>query len=295
MKRIMVCLLAFLSLACLSCSGKSTQNGNGSKKIIVAVGIVPEAAFVEKVAGDLVQTVTMVPPGNNPENYQPTATVMRQLSDAALYFTLRLPAENVSILPKLNDFNPNIRVVDLQATVAAKYKLLPSSETHTGEGGVDHHIWLSPKRAIVMVQKIADELSAYDPVNKATYAANTANYIDQLESLDQEITSSLKSLKNRSFIVYHPAYSYFADDYDLKMVSIEMEGKQASAKDLQQVIDFAKSNGITIVLYQQEFDSHQAETLAKEIGGTALAVTPLSEDYIGGLRNIVNVLTHAKQ
>ncbi len=294
MKRIMVGILAFLLLACLSCSGRPTQNSNGSKKTVVAVGIVPEAEFVEKVAGNLVQVVTMVPPGNNPENYQPTATVMRQLSDAALYFTLRLPSENVSILPKLHDFNPNIRVVDLQATVAARYKLLPSSETHEGEGGIDHHIWLSPKRAIVMVQKIADELSAYDPANKATYAANASNYIAQLQSLDEEITTSFKTLKNRSFIVYHPAYSYFADDYGLKMVSIEMEGKQASAKDMQQVIDFARSNGITTVLYQQEYDDNQAVTLAKEIGGTALAVAPLAKDYIGALRDIVNVLTHAK-
>ena len=295
MKRLFMGVMASLVLLlCLSCGSNPSENTNADKRILVAVGIVPEATFVQKVGGKHVQVVTMVPPGNNPENYQPTAAVMRQLSDAQLYFTLRLPSENASILPKLSDFNAKIRLVDLQAEVAAKYPLFASSEEGEDDGGVDHHIWLSPKRAIVMVQAIADELSTLDAINKQEYQANAASYIAELKALDQEILTKLSGLKNRSFIVYHPAYAYFADDYALKMVSIQLEGKQASAKDLQRVIDFAKLSGITTVFYQQEFDSSQARTIASEIGGTAVAVAPLSQDYTGALRDIVDALTHGK-
>ena len=70
------------------------------------------------------------------------------------------------------------------------------------------------------------------------------------------------------------------------MISIEIEGKQATAQELQQAIEYAKQNGITSVFYQEEFNDSQANTVAQEIGGTVTAVAPLSADYIESLRQV---------
>ena len=306
LKKLSVSIATFLLILILAGSAFAAD-----APLTVAVGIVPEAAFVQAVAGDLVQVVTMIPPGYSPANYQPTANEMRALSDAAIYFTLQMPTEQANILPKVAEFNPDIRLVDLREAIAAVYPLLSTEEDHEDadheeeaeahdsdteehaaheHGGIDPHVWLSPKRSIVMVQVIADELSALDPDHQNTYQANAAAYIAQLEALDTEIQEKVAAMQNHTFIIYHGAYSYFADDYGLTMIAIEIAGKQATAEELQHVIDIAREDGIKTVFYQSEFDDHQAATVAEEIGGTAQTVAPLSINYIQGLEDFVSAL-----
>ncbi len=297
MKKILSILVSTLLLLPLfACGGAGETAETESAALTVAVGIVPEAAFVEAVAGDLVGVVTLVPPGSSPANYQPTASEMQALSDATIYFTLQMPAERANIMPKVSDFNPDIQVVDLRETTAAVYPLLNSTDEHeiaeTGES-VDPHLWLSPKRAAVMVQTIADTLSEADAANADTYQANAADYIAKLDALDTEIRQIVASAETGTFLIYHGAYGYFANDYGLTMVAIEIEGKQATAEDLQSVIDYARENGIKTIFYQEEFDSNQAETVAAEIGGVVQKVSPLSADYIQGLQDFANAFAQS--
>lgn len=293
-KRILITAALLLTLLVAgTASAAQTETG-----ITIAVGIVPEAAFVQAVAGDLVDIVTLIPPGNSPANYQPTAMEMQALSDAEIYFTLQMPTEQANILPKVGDFNPDIQIVDLREAVLGTYPLLNTSgeaiETTQGQS-VDPHIWLSPKRAAVMVQIIADELCAVDADNAEIYRANATEYQAKLTALDGEIREKVAGLPNTKFLIYHGAYNYFATDYGLTMIAIEIEGKQATAEELQNVIDLARADAITTVFYQDEFDDSQAATVAEEIGGVAQNVAPLSMNYIQGLEDFVNALAQSKK
>ncbi len=287
-------LILLAALVCLiGCGGNDQALNIGKQKLNVAVGIAPLAEFVEKTGGELVQVVTMVPPGNNPETYSPSAGQMKTLSDASVYFSLELPSEQANILPKLHDLSPGIRVVDLQSEAEKVYPMLHFDNEHhdKNEYTKDFHIWLSPKRAIVIVSAIADVLCEIDKGNENAYKANAKNYIDELSSLDSKIKDLLEERGTKAFIIYHAAYAYFADDYDVAMVAIEAEGKKASATDLQAVIEFAKANGIKTILYQQEFDAGQARTIASEIGGVAKQAAPLSKDYINSMRDFAAAIT----
>jgi zinc transport system substrate-binding protein len=218
---------------------------------------------------------------------------MQALSDAQVYFTLQMPTEQVNVLPKASGFNESLKIVDLRAAVSQAYPLLngEGQEVTSVENAlVDPHVWLSPKRAVVMVQAIADTLSEIDEANEDVYQANAADYIADIEALDSEILQTLSALDNKSFLIYHGAYGYFAHDYGLKMTAIEIEGKQATAEEMQRVIDYALNNDIKTVFYQEEFDDSQAATIAQEIGGTVHKVAPLSLNYIQGLRDFTNAL-----
>lgn len=282
LKKTIIILMITLSLI-LNVSCANTENP-GSEKIIIAVGIVPEAAFVEKVAGELVDVVTLIPPGNSPANYQPSAKEMEKLSDAKIYFTMKMPTEEANILPKVTDFNRNIIIVDLRSAAEKKYPLIESSDKdHEATDGVDPHLWLSPRRTIVMVQEIADRLSDIDMKNSEIYQRNAAEYIKEIEALDMQINEIVSKMDNRTFLIYHGSYGYFADDYGLTMIAIEIAGKKATAFEMQQVIDLAKQNDIRKIFYQEEFDDLQAKTVASEIGGAVVKAAPLSYDYIDSL------------
>lgn len=274
---LIVFVMGMLAAAVLTTAGTPFSVGAQAKPT-VAVTISPQAAFVREVAGDLVNVVTMMPPGANHESFSPPPQDMEKLSAAALYLAMGLPPERTGLLPKLAEMNRNMRIVDMQMEVAKTY-----APRFFAPNDQDPHIWLSPKRAIVMVRLTAQELGAIDPVNSGTYNANAERYIARIEAADQEIQASFKTVWNRMFIVYHPAFGYFADDYNLTMVALEEEGKEADPRRFREVIDMAKQKGIKVIFYQEDIDGRQSRTFAEELGGQAEKVSPMATDYVENL------------
>jgi zinc transport system substrate-binding protein len=271
------------SLVAVGCGNKGTAIGTISKPII-AVSIVPQKTFVEAVCGDLDEVVVMVPPGSSPANYEPTPKEMEQFSKAKMYFTVGVPTEEANILPKASEIK-DMKVIKLQEEVAKV-----NAHIEIAPGKRDPHIWLSPKRAKTMVQAIASEMIQFDSKNKDKYEKNAMNYITELDNLDKQIQKALEGVKNRKFIVFHPAFGYLASDYNLKMYGLEQDGKEATPQRLREMIDLAKKENIKAIFYQAEISSKQAQSFAEEIGGKTVQLAPLAPNYIENLKNMATLM-----
>ncbi len=272
-------LLAVLLLATLvSCGG-------GDARAVIAVTIPPEADFVRAVAGEDFRIVTMVPPGYSPEAYEPTPRAMMDFANAAAFFSMGLPVDSETLAPALSE---DTRHVALDAVVREVYSDL------TMDGGRDPHIWLSPRRAAVMVEAITEELVALFPDRAALYRANAEAYLARLTAADARVREALSEAGVTEFIVYHPAFGYLADEYGLTMHALEEHGREATAAHMAEMVDFAKEKGIRVVFYQAETDSRQAEAFARDIGGRAVMLAPLSADYIGNLESMASAIADAK-
>lgn len=282
----LVCLLGLGLLT--GCTPDTAKENN---PLTVAVSIVPQRTFVEAVAGDLVDVVVMIPPGYSPENYAPTPQQIQDFSRASLYFTIGVPTEAANILPKALGLNESVEIISLQGEVDEVYPMLREGDA---DGPADPHIWLSPKRVKVMIGSIDRELSKLNPDNADTYHKNAENYTAKLDQLDADIREALAGMENKTIIVYHPAFAYFAEDYGLAMIALEQEGKAATAQDFQNALDKAKEEDIKVIFYQEEFDSRQAETFAAEIGGEAAKVAPLAPDYIDNLKKTADAFARVK-
>ncbi|MEN3005433.1 metal ABC transporter solute-binding protein, Zn/Mn family [Dehalobacterium formicoaceticum] len=282
-------MLAFCLLLVTGCNSNEKAeiiSQEINEKPIIAVTIVPEQTFVKAVCGDLADVIAMVPPGNSPENYEPSPKEMEKFSKASLYFSIGVPTEEANILPKAG----NVKVISLQDEVASVYK-----DRTFASAGRDPHIWLSPKRVKVMIEAIAREMCKLDGANKDIYTKNAEAYIKQLDELDKQISSALENVKSKKFIVYHPAFGYFADDYGLQMYALEQDGKEATPQHLQEMIDLAKKENIKVIFYQEEIDSSQSEAFAEEIGGKAIQLSPLAADYIGNLKIMAETMAEVMQ
>ncbi len=281
MKKTAIILLTFLILLFSGC--KSPKKETDGKKTI-AVSIAPQATFVTKVCGDKFNIVTAIPTGASPETYEPTPTEITAISDAEIYFSIGVPAEENSILPIINE---KTKTVALHEKAAELYPEL------TEHGSRDPHIWLSPKRVIVMISAIAEAIKKLDPENAELYTKNANAYIEELQTLDSNISSSLKDLKARKFMVFHSAFGYFADDYSLWVYAIEEHGKEVSAKRLAEMADVAKKEDIRVVFYQAESSKKPALSFAEEIGGEAVMLEPLATNYTENLQKTTDSLLKA--
>ena len=265
------------------------STGTRSKPTVV-VTIAPQAAFVKEVAGELVRTVTVLPPGANHETFSLPPQDMEKISTANLYLALGLPPERAAILPKVSELNRNLKIVDVQNEVAKTYP-----PRYFAPDDQDPHIWLSPKRAIAMVKLTARELGDLDPPNRQVYEENSRRFIAQIEAVDREIQAALKPMANRTVIVFHPALGYFADEYNLTMIALEEEGKEADPRRMREMIDLARGKGIKIIFYQEDIDSRQSRTFAEELGGRAEKVSPMATDYVENLKRMARTFAAGLQ
>ena len=300
LKKYVIGLLVVVLVLLGGCSESKAVDDNLDDKIIkVGVSIVPQETFVKAVGGDKVSVVTMIPPGTSPANYGPTPKEMASLEDADLYFAIGVNAEIENILPTVEE-NESIKVIHLSDEIENVYPARFFGESSHEEDeheedehnhdGRDPHIWMSPKRVIEMIKVIERELALNDPDNEEFYEKNMNEYIKKLEEVDLNVKDMVAKSENKTFIIYHPSLGYFSDDYGLKMVSIENDGKEGTIDDLKEVVDLSKAEKIKKVIYQSEFDSKQAEILAGEIDGEAVMIAPLSSDYIDNLKKIAEVV-----
>jgi len=281
-----VLLAAMLITPAAGCGRQADTTG----KTIVAVSVLPQAGFVEAIGGDKVAVVVMIPPGASPHTYEVTADQMTQLSDAKMYAKVGSPVEFELVwMDKLIALNKTMLVVDCSKGI----NLIESQDPD--EPGLDPHIWLSIKNAKIMVQNLCDGLVQVDVANKAFYEKNCADYLQELSALDASFLADLSGVTNRSFIVFHPAFGYFARDYDLTQIGVEQEGKEPDAEYLVRLIEEAKTGNIKVVFVSPQYSARSAQTVAGEIGGEVVVIDPLAREFIENMRNIEAAMKKAMQ
>lgn len=268
-------------------------NGRENKSNAISVTILPQKYFVQRIAGDKFEIQVMIPPGQCPETYEPTPGQMLQLSRSRLYFGIGpLPFEK-SWKDKMAEANPSLKIVDTSAGVELIRGHHHCDGGHRHENGVDPHVWLSPKAVKIQAQHILEQLIAVDPANREYYEGNCQKFVAEIDELDRKIAELLRESRRKKFLVYHPAWSYFARDYGLDQIAIEKEGKTPSLADLAEFIDLARRENIRTILVQKQFDARFAQTIASEIGGTVVQIDPFAYDWPANLEKIAGAIRQA--
>ncbi len=262
-------------------SGKELEKVINGEKILIAVSVIPQAEFAEKIGLSKVITISMIPPGSS-HNYDPTPKQLEDLSRAKIYIMLNSgdPFEN-KYIHTFSQINKKMYFIDSSSNVPLIII----------NGKKDPHIWMSPKIAIIMVENIFNGIIVVDPINYDYYKYNKELYISELKNLDRKIEKILSSKNNKIFIVYHPAWSYFARDYNLIQVPIEIDGKEPTPKNMEKLIEEAKSKNIKVVFVQEQMSKKCAESISSEINGVVISLNPLEKNYILNMEYMITVIS----
>ena len=243
-----------------------------ANKIRVAVTILPQAEFVEKIGGEKVEVTVMIPPGASPHTYEPTPRQLIELSNTKIYFQVGSGVDfELSFLNKILEANREMLVVNCSEGI----KIMDR----------DPHVWLSPRNAKKMVMNIYKALIQVDPENSNYYRKNLESYLKELDNLDRDIREILRNVTRRCFMIYHPAWGYFARDYNLTQIPVEKHGKEPTARGLIALIDQAMRLNVKVIFVSPQFDKKKAETIAENIHGRIVFLDPLAKDYVENLRS----------
>lgn len=245
----------------------------------VTVTIEPLRYFVDRLTSESIDVNVMVSEGANPATYSPTTRQLTRLSSSILYLKVGHLGFEESWMTRLEELNPDMKVLDLSGNVS----LIRSDDfvhgDHVHEGGVDPHTWMSPKVVKSFLPRIKETLVKYYPKHKHIIEENFITLMAEIQTIDKEYERITTDLKHRKFMIFHPALTYLARDYDLEQVSIEYEGKEPSPQKLRELIDVANNQNIPVIFIQAEFDKRGAKMVVDATGAELVVINPLAYEW----------------
>ena len=281
-------LIYILTLFILSACGNTTQK---SEKPILIVTLEPLRYFTEAIAGDNYEVVSMVPKGSSPESYDPTPQQLVNLSKSQAYFRIGYIGFEQAWMKKLEANCPNMKVYNTSKGIDLIRDKGHWHGDHFHEGGVEPHIWNSTQNALIIVDNIYQALCELDTTHQADYKYRLDSLKQSIQQTDAE-TRRLLENADSTFLIYHPALSYFARDYGLKQISIEEGGKEPSPAQLKKLIETCRNENVHTIFVQQEFDQRNAQLIAHELGIDIVSINPLSYDWTEEMLRTAKGLKH---
>jgi len=301
MKNALVLLTVIITFFCMVFFLRCQKHDMRSDKLKVFVSILPQKFFVDKIAGDLVDVSVMVLPGSSPHSYEPRPSQMKELSKSKAYFSIGVEFEK-AWLPKFSSMYKTMRIIHTDSSI----EKLPADSAQAAEmlqahsRGIDHgpgldpHIWLAPQLVKVQVKHIYDALIKMDPVHEPIYTVNFKAVMGEISGVHDTICRLLMcdspGKPRKTFMVFHPSWAYFAREFGLRQLAIEIEGKEPGPRQLENVFNVARKNAIHCIFVQPQFSRQSAQTIARQLKAQVLVADDLAYDWSGNILSVAKAI-----
>lgn len=249
---------------------KEKESFNTPDKIKVSVTIAPFADIVKNIGEDNVDVNTIIPSSQDPHTFEPSPRQMQKLIQAEFYFMVGAGFNFEETWLKNFNLSDTTKKIDCSEDI-----------TRIGD---NPHYWLSPKNVEVIADNIFEALVKYYPQHYDDFESNKNQFLSELDSLDKKIKKQYAEKNNKAFFVNHPAWTYYADHYKLKQLSIEKEGKPAGASDLTKIIKTGKKLNINTIFVEPQKNPDEARLIADELDAKIVKIEPLPKDYLDNLK-----------
>jgi zinc transport system substrate-binding protein len=286
MKKLFLILSFFIF--CVSCSSFFSSKKETHTTILTTIS--PYNTFLKKIVGDTLIVECLIPPGVSPHNFEPTFKQIAKIPECKVWFCIGEPFEK-KIESVLKERNPDFLAIDLTDNLNLLYT---SDDVHDPDRK-DIHLWLSPKRLALQVEKMSQKLIELFPEHQQLFEKNTSEILQELKRLDLNLSTILEPLKGKSILVSHPSFSYFCLDYQLNQISTEQDGKSFLTQKLQNTYQEAIDHQVKLAISQSQYNNHALTAIANKLKISPWNFDTFSEDYYDNLLKLASTLAQAEK
>ena len=250
----------------------------------VTTTIYPLYSIVKEIGAQKVQLNNMIPFGVEAHGFDPTPNDIAKLSKTDIFIVSSDAmepwkdkiVESLKIENKVFDMSQHVQLIEMEEEDSDEHGHGHKHEEHEGEN-IDPHYWVSLNNYITMVNTISKLLIEKDSSNREYYEKNTALYLEKVNALKSKFDASMQTCSNKKILVNHDAFSYFAHDYDVKQYSVSgmTPENKPSAKQIAELINIVKQEGINTVFFEEFASSKVAQTIAKETNTKTDSLRPV--------------------
>lgn len=284
MKKIYFLLIALIALA--GCQSRPTEG-----KPTITVTIEPLRYFTEAIVGDRYDVVSMVPKGSSPEGYDPTPQQLVKMAGSKAYLQIGYIGFERQWIKKLKENAPDVKFYNLSEGVPALYACHKHGEEGEHELSPDPHTWMSANNARIIAANILKAVTELDRQHKTFYKDNYEKLISAINETDEKLNCMFsKGITDKAFMIYHPTLTYYAREYGLEQVPIEMDGKEPSPTYMKELIEKCRRDSIRIIFIQPEFDKRNAELISEQTRTAVKEINPLNYSWHDEMLRVANML-----
>lgn len=261
------------------------------------VTVAPLAWLVEQIGGEQVTVNSLVRPGQDPHGFEPSPRQLGQLQRASAYLSLGLPFEQ-AWLPRMVALNPQLRIVRLTETEAGEAPPQAHRAGHEhghDHGGADPHVWTDPVEMQEIAKRVSGLLSELAPEHAALFAARQVRLHERLATLDRDMAARFAGMRDKVFLVHHPAWGHLAERYGLTQLTIEREGKEPGPRALAALVAEVRAHGIRILFVEPQASEHLARGLADSLKLEIVPLDPLAADYEANMRAVAGMIVESQR
>lgn len=282
MKNILSHLLLCLApaLLCTACYVEHTVEPT------LIVSIEPLRYLTEALAGDKYEVRTLTPKGASPETYSPTMQQMKDMTECTAYIRVGTLGFERTQLRSVTENCPHLYIVNAAEKVPDS---APCGDEHHHDE-IDPHAWMSPRNMNIMALNVYKALCHIDHKNSSYYEQRLNDFLHHSDSLSRTISQRLSTLKNHTFLINHPSLGHYAKQYGLRQISVEHEGKEASAERVATLIDKCRKDSVTKVFIQVQHSARTTESIARELHLQPVRINPLNYRWDEELLRITDLL-----
>lgn len=268
---VMLLSAALLALASLALPSLAAER----LKVVTTFTILADMAA--NVAGDKADVVSIIKPGAEVHQYQPTPKDIVRAQDAGLILRngLNLELWFEKFLANLSDV-PSV-------TVSEGIEPMGISQGPYS-GKPNPHAWMSPENAKLYVDNIARAMAEADPANAEAYKANAEAYKAEIDAAAAPVREVLASIpeQRRWLVTSEGAFSYLARDFGLKELYLWPinADQQGTPQQVRAVIDQVREHSIPAVFSESTVPDGPAKQVTRETGakyGGVLYVDSISD------------------
>ncbi|PKL87582.1 MAG: hypothetical protein CVV23_14620 [Ignavibacteriae bacterium HGW-Ignavibacteriae-2] len=265
-------LITILFIGC----GKN-QPMQKSNKINSVVTLITYKDFVESIGGAEVVVTSLIPPGANPHAFEPVPDHIKQMSDADVYFKVG------------GNFHFE---EELMSGVSVSREKLTIIDCSTGIKIINNnpHVWLGPDQVKIILKNIYSALVRFKPDKEEYFNTNLERFLTKLDSLETQFKNKFNAADRKTFVVYHEAWGYYANHFNLVELAVEKEGKEPNVYHMKNIVEEAKKNKIKVIFSEPQTNRQSALAVAHEIGANIDFINPHPAKYLNNFIEVSNKL-----
>lgn len=251
-------LLLAAMAAAFGVAAAGAQDGAPPVAAVATTGMVAEV--VRNVGGDCVEVTAMMGPGVDPHLYQASTRDVRALqgAEAIFYSGFALEGQLGEVLDRLGQDRP---------TLAVAPAAVPEGELiAVGEGaGVDPHLWMDASLWARTAEPVAEVLAEVRPACAGSFAANAADYRDQLLALHDWVAESVATIPEaqRILVTAHDAFAYYGRAYGIEVEGIQGISTEAEAgvADIRTMAELVAERGVPAVFIESTINPRTVQAV----------------------------------
>ncbi|MDP2654179.1 MAG: zinc ABC transporter substrate-binding protein [Candidatus Omnitrophota bacterium] len=228
-------------------AANASAEGSRPVKAVATIGQITDALKI--IGGERVDVAGLMGAGVDPHLYKASESDVRKLSGADIIFynALHLEAKMEDLFKKMSG---RVKTVPVGENVPPESRL----ESEKFAGHYDPHIWFDVILWKKAVERIRDELAAFDPSSREEYFQRTADYLNELDELDRTVRARAGELSpdQRVLVTAHDAFRYFGRAYGFEVIGLQGISTQAEAgaADIKTVADFIVKRKIKAIFVE---------------------------------------------